>query len=617
MKDEDIDRRKNRPVFFQFGPLILWVGLIFIFIFSSYYSNKFQEVKPYSELMDLIREDRIQEVVLDDERIIAKLKESSKSVSGETSRTIISYPVKDEELIPLLKSKGIKFEGMPKSEFWNRFFLWIFPVLLIFFLLRNLWGSQGSRLLSLNKSRARLFVEKDIKTTFADVAGIDEAKEELQELVQFLKDPQSFSRLGGRAPKGVLLVGPPGTGKTLLARAVAGEASVPFYSINGSEFVELFVGMGASRVRDLFEQARKNSPCIIFIDELDALGKARTLSHFTTGNDEKEQTLNQLLAELDGFDPRSGVMLLAATNRPEVLDPALLRAGRFDRQVLVDKPDQRGRVKILAIHVKSIRLQKGVSLEDVASLTSGFSGADLANLVNEAALTATRRNASEVQMEDFVKAMERIVAGPERKQRIMNKEEKRRVAYHEMGHATVAMALQVQDQVQKVSIIPRGVGALGYTLQRPMEDRYLVTKSELENKIAMLLGGRVSELQYCGDLSTGAGDDLIKATNIARAMITQYGMGEVLGWMSEESTSSSFLPTPNALGPRVQSWSDSTTEKIDLEIKSLLERAQALAQKCINKNNLFLEECAKQLLTNETLEAQELTEKWNAQVKND
>lgn len=468
----------------------------------------------------------------------------------------------------------------------------------------------GGGLLPLSKSKAKIYLEKTVKTQFSDVAGVDEAKEELQEVVNFLKDQKTYSRLGGRAPKGILLVGPPGTGKTLMAKAVAGEASVPFFSINGSEFVELFVGMGAARVRDLFEQARSQSPCIIFIDELDALGKSRALGGYQGGaNDEKEQTLNQLLAELDGFDSSSGVVLLAATNRPEVLDPALLRAGRFDRQVLLDNPDQRGRLLILRIHAKKVILDQGVDLEEVAALTPGFSGADLANLVNEAALIATRRNAEAIELKDFTNAVERIVAGLERKQRLISPDEKKRVAFHEMGHATVALALQCQDKVQKISIIPRGIGALGYTLQRPIEDRYLMTKSELLAKVSVLLGGRVAESQLCGDISTGASDDLVKASNIARSMITQYGMSEVLGLVAEENSGGRFLSQGPLSAPR-QRFSEKTGEKIDNEVKAILEERKEVSEKIIAENEEFIRMSVAELLQKETLEAEEIQKTW-------
>ncbi len=397
--------------------------------------------------------------------------------------------------------------------------------------------------MQIGKSKAKVYVQSDTGVTFKDVAGVDEAKDELKEIVDFLKDPQGYGRLGGRMPKGVLLVGPPGTGKTLLARAVAGEAGVPFFSISGSEFVEMFVGVGAARVRDLFEQARAKAPAIIFIDELDALGRARGIGPMAGGHDEKEQTLNQLLVELDGFDPSTGLVLLAATNRPEILDPALLRAGRFDRQVLVDRPDRKGRVQILNVHLKKAKLAPDVEPEKIAALTPGFTGADLAHLVNEATLLATRRKAGAVTMEDFNNAVERIVAGLEKRNRLLNPKEREIVAYHEMGHALVAMALPGVDPVHKVTIIPRGIGALGYTIQRPTEDRFLMTLEELENKMAVLLGGRAAEKIVFGHLSTGAADDLAKVTDIARAIVTRYGMSERLGHIALEKDRRSFLAT--------------------------------------------------------------------------
>ena len=398
--------------------------------------------------------------------------------------------------------------------------------------------------MSIGKSKAKIYVESNTGITFADVAGVDEAKDELREVVDFLKNPEEYGRLGGRMPKGVLLVGPPGTGKTLLAKAVAGEAKVPFFSISGSEFVEMFVGVGAARVRDLFEQARAKAPAIIFIDELDALGRARGAAGFAGGHDEKEQTLNQLLVELDGFDLSKGLVLLAATNRPEILDPALLRAGRFDRQVLVDRPDKKGRIQILEVYLKKAKLGPDVDPEKVAALTPGFTGADLANLVNEAALLATRRGGDAVTMADFNNAVERIVAGLEKRNRLLNPKEREIVAYHEMGHALVALALPGVDVVHKVSIIPRGIGALGYTIQRPTEDRFLMTRAELENKMAVLLGGRAAELLVFDHFSTGAADDLRRVTDIARSMVTRYGMSEALGSVAYDREPGTFLLDP-------------------------------------------------------------------------
>jgi cell division protease FtsH len=454
--------------------------------------------------------------------------------------------------------------------------------------------------MTVGKSHAKVYVETDTKVTFKDVAGVDEAKFELQELVAFLRDQTSYGRLGARVPKGILLVGPPGTGKTMLAKAVAGEAGVPFFSISGSEFVEMFVGVGAARVRDLFEQARKAAPCIIFIDELDALGRSRSPGGFG-GTDEKEQTLNQLLAELDGFDPSSGVILLAATNRPEILDPALLRAGRFDRQVVVDRPDRKGRLEILDVHVRKIKLAPGADLNVIAAMTTGFTGADIANLVNEAAIVATRRNAEAVTLDDFTAAIERIVAGLEKKSRVLNAEERRRVAYHEMGHALVAATLPGVDPVQKVSIIPRGVGALGYTIQRPTEDRFLLNRTNLENRIAVLMGGRAAEqLVFDGDISTGAADDLQRATDIALEMVTRYGMDEKIGQRTYAPAPQPFLGVPT--GDHVQA-AEVTTREIDVAVRDLLNQAIERARDILRTRRGDLDAGANLLLERETLTA--------------
>ncbi|HSH48692.1 MAG TPA: ATP-dependent zinc metalloprotease FtsH, partial [Halomonas sp.] len=460
------------------------------------------------------------------------------------------------------------------------------------------------------KSKAKVYVESDTKVTFDDVAGVDEAKAELQEVIDFLKNPKEYGSLGARMPKGILLVGPPGTGKTLLARAVAGEASVPFFSISGSEFVEMFVGVGAARVRDLFEQARKTAPAIIFIDELDALGRARGSATMHGGSDEREQTLNQLLSELDGFDPGEGVVLLAATNRPEILDPALLRAGRFDRQVLVDRPDRAGRVQILKVHMEKIVLDAEMELDDIAALTTGFSGADLANLVNEAALLATRRRGKVVTMDDFTHAIERIVAGLEKRNRLINPRERKIVAYHEMGHALVSLALPGVNEVHKVSIIPRGIGALGYTIQRPTEDRFLMTESELRDKIAVLMGGRAAETLVFGHLSTGAADDLARATDIARSMVARYGMDAELGHVSYETEKSSFLGdrTPSYFE---RSYSEATAEAMDNAVREVLQEVTAQALQILTDNRDILERAAGRLLEVETLDEaalQELTQ---------
>jgi cell division protease FtsH len=465
-------------------------------------------------------------------------------------------------------------------------------------------GHLGGGLMQIGKSKAKVYVEANTGVGFKDVAGVDEAKDELKEVVDFLKDPKRYGRLGGRMPKGILLVGPPGTGKTLLAKAVAGEAKVPFFSISGSEFVEMFVGVGAARVRDLFEQARAKAPAIIFIDELDALGRARSAG-FAGGHDEKEQTLNQLLVELDGFDSREGLVLLAATNRPEILDPALLRAGRFDRQVLVDRPDKAGRIQILEVHLPKATLAKDVDAAQIAALTPGFTGADLANLVNEAALLATRRGAEAVTMDDFTMAVERIIAGLEKRNRILNPREREIVAYHEMGHALVAMALPDSDPVHKVSIIPRGIGALGYTIQRPTEDRFLMTRDELINKMCVLLGGRAAEFIKFGHLSTGAADDLRRVTDIARGMVTRYGMSSQLGSVAYEREPRSFLCSQSMPFDR-EEFSDATSEVIDWEVRELIEGALVKTRGILEKQWDLLEAASKRLLEVETLDEKEL-----------
>jgi cell division protease FtsH len=468
----------------------------------------------------------------------------------------------------------------------------------------GLGGGFGGGLLSVGRSKAKLVAETDIKVTFADVAGVDEAKDELHEIVDFLKRPEEFTRLGAHIPRGILLVGPPGTGKTLMARAVAGEAGVPFYSTSGAEFVEMFVGVGAARVRDLFEQARKSAPCIIFIDELDALGRARGASPMG-GQDEKEQTLNQLLAEMDGFDRSVAICILAATNRPEILDPALMRAGRFDRQVLVDRPDKKGRVDILAIHLKKLKLAADVKLEDIAALTPGFTGADLANLGNEAAVLATRRGAQAIAMEDFTGAVERIVAGLEKKSRILIPRERRIVAYHEMGHALVALAIPGSDPIQKVSIIPRGIGALGYTLQRPTDDRFLMGRHELENGMTVLMGGRAAEMLLGEDISTGAADDLAKATDISRGMVLRFGMDEKLGPVAWDTEQGQFLNQPGVFW-QPRRFSDETAHEIDVAVRAHLDAALGRAVGILTVNRAELDEGAASLLAHESLGAEEL-----------
>ncbi|HET7490651.1 MAG TPA: ATP-dependent zinc metalloprotease FtsH [Bradyrhizobium sp.] len=560
------------------------------------------ETIPYSQFEQFVSEGKVSEVAVGQDTIQGKLKE--KLPDGK--QAFVTARV-DPGLAQKLASKGVTVTGVPSGGLFQNILSWVVPAFLFYlvwiFLFRRIAERQGfGGLMSIGKSRAKVYVEKDTKTTFADVAGVEEAKFELQEVVSFLKDPKSYGRLGAHVPKGILLVGPPGTGKTLLARAVAGEAGVAFFSISGSEFVEMFVGVGAARVRDLFEQARKAAPCIIFIDELDALGRSRSPGAFG-GYDEKEQTLNQLLAELDGFDPSLGVILLAATNRPEVLDPALLRAGRFDRQVLVDRPDKSGRVAILKVHIRKITVAKDVDLDKIASLTAGFTGADIANLINEAAIAATRRNAAEVSFDDFTLAIERIVAGIEKKSRVLSKQERRRVAYHEMGHALVAANLPGVDPVQKVSIIPRGVGALGYTMQRPTEDRFLLATSELKNRIAVLMGGRAcEELIFDGDISTGAADDLQRATEIAVEMVTRYGMNATVGQRTYAPRPQTFLPSLQDTGV---SAAEATSREIDLAVRDLIETGAASARAILERRRSDLEAGVELLMARETLTADE------------
>jgi cell division protease FtsH len=562
---------------------------------------------PYSQFEQLLREGKVAEIGVSDRFIQGKLKEPLEGKSIFVTTRV------DPDFARQLDQFNVRYTGRIESTFLRDLLSWVLPVLLFF----GVWAYLGKRmaqglggpggLMAIGKSKAKVYVESDTGVTFDDVAGVDEAKDELREVVDFLKNPDEYGRLGGRMPKGVLLVGPPGTGKTLLAKAVAGEAKVPFFSISGSEFVEMFVGVGAARVRDLFEQARQKAPAIIFIDELDALGRARGIGPYAGGHDEKEQTLNQLLVELDGFDSRAGLVLLGATNRPEILDPALLRAGRFDRQVLVDRPDKKGRIQILEVHMKKAKLAPDVDAEKVAALTPGFTGADLANLVNEAALLATRRGADAVTMADFNNAVERIVAGLEKRNRLLNPKEREIVAYHEMGHALVALALPGADPVHKVSIIPRGVGALGYTIQRPTEDRFLMTKEELENKMAVLLGGRAAELIVFGHFSTGAADDLRRVTDIARSMVTRYGMSEKLGSVAYERDTRSFLQGPDLPSmPRERDFGEETGNAIDEEVKTIVDGALERTLGILGERRDVLERAARRLLEKETLEEAEL-----------
>jgi len=593
----------------RFNVAYLIFALLAIFLAQQWWQGAQQvEVVAYSEFERLLAENRIAEVVVGERQITGKLRSPD-----DKGKTVAVANIVAPDIAERLARYGVPYTRVYESTFLRDLLSWVLPALVFFgvwyLLAQRMAGQQGlGGFMSIGKSRAKVYVEKQTGVTFADVAGVDEAKAELQEVVEFLRNPERYGRLGARVPKGILLVGPPGTGKTLLARAVAGEAGVAFFSISGSEFVEMFVGVGAARVRDLFEQARQKAPAIIFIDELDAVGRARG-SFGLGGHDEKEQTLNQLLAELDGFDPSIGVVLLAATNRPEILDPALLRAGRFDRQVLVDRPDRKGRIQILAVHIRKIRLAPEVELEKIAGLTPGFSGADLANLVNEAALLATRRNSDAVTLEDFTHAVERIVAGLEKKNRVLNEAERRTVAFHEMGHALVALSLPGCDPVHKVSIIPRGVGALGYTIQRPTEDRFLMTRAELENKMAVLLGGRAAEETVFGYVSTGAADDLVKVTGIARSMVMRYGMVKALGQVAYEEERAPFLGVPVA-SPREHS--EETAREIDVAVREIVNHAYDKALAILARERATLERGAGRLLENETLGEAEIAELRNA-----
>ena len=592
----------------KFNITYLVVAIFAILIIQDQWKQVMQVTPiPYNEFQRLLEEEKIVEVMITDKFIQGKLKEPIKGKANKVVTTRV-----EPELAKELDQYDIKYFRVIENTFIKDLLSWIVPTLIFFgvwiFLVKKMAGKSGlsGGLMSIGNSKAKVYVEPDTGTKFSDVAGVDEAKEELVEIVSFLKNPDDYGKLGARMPKGILLVGPPGTGKTLLAKAVAGEAGVPFFSISGSDFVEMFVGVGAARVRDLFEQARKQAPCIVFIDELDALGKSRAAHPMAGGHDEKEQTLNQLLVEMDGFDSESGIVLLGATNRPEILDPALLRAGRFDRQVLVDRPDKSGRLDILKVHIKKIKVSSDVSLENIASLTTGFTGADIENLINEAALLATRRKAVSVDSNDFTAAIERIVAGLEKKNRLLNPSERRIVAYHEMGHALVASALPGCDPVHKVSIIPRGIGSLGYTMQRPTEDRFLMSKEELENKMTVLLGGRAAEKIVFNHLSTGAADDISRATDIARTMVTKYGMDEKLGHVAYVSNSSTHLNPNNQSVYENQRYSEDIAKQIDHAVKSLVDTAYENALKILESNRKVLEESSEQLLIRESFSESDL-----------
>ena len=585
------------------------IWYVFLAIFAVILVHDFivamQKVEelPYSEFRSLVLSGKVAEVTVTHQRVSGKFKAEGGSKEQKLFTTV---RVEDPDLVKELNAHNVTFSGVIESTFLRDLLSWVVPALVFvgiwFFAIRR-FGQGQSGFMTVGQSKAKIYAEKDTKVTFADVAGVDEAKEELREVIDFLKTPEKFTRLGGKIPKGILLVGPPGTGKTLLARAVAGEAGVTFFSISGSEFVEMFVGVGAARVRDLFEQAKAKAPCIIFIDELDALGKARGMG--PASHEEREQTLNQLLVEMDGFDPRIAVILMAATNRPEILDPALLRAGRFDRQVLVDRPDKIGRLAILRVHAKKVTLGPDADLEVIAGMTPGFSGADLANIINEATLLAVRRNKEQVGLSELQEAVERVVAGLEKRNRVLNKMERERVAYHEVGHALVALSFPGSDPIQKISIIPRGIAALGYTLQLPTEDRFLMTKTELESKIAVLLGGRIAEELTFGEASTGAQNDLVKATDIAKSMVKSYGMSDKLGTVTldrERQPQIMQIQAPQEKGD----YSEETAREIDCEVRRIIDEQYERVKRLLAERKAALFEGAKKLLEQEVISGSDL-----------
>jgi cell division protease FtsH len=588
------------------------IAILALMMVQNYLLKRNLKEIPYSEFKSLVAEKKVESCIIDQDRIQGLLK--PEALSGDDSRAqrpigreFFTYRVADPDLTKDLSAAGVKYSGAVATQWFQNFLVsWVLPLIFLF----ALWGflfkrmNPGMSVMAFKKSRARIYGEHETGVTFDDVAGIDEAKEELQEVVEFLKRPERYKGLGARIPKGVLLVGPPGTGKTLLAKAVAGEAGVPFFSMSGSDFVEMFVGLGAARVRDLFEQANRNAPCIIFIDELDALGKARGIGGPMAGHDEREQTLNQLLVQMDGFDPNAGVIIMGATNRPEILDPALLRPGRFDRHVLVDRPDLKGREAILRVHAKKIKLAPDVDLKIIAARTPGFVGADLANVVNESALLAARRGKTSVGMAEFEEAIERVVAGLEKKNRLLNENEKRVVAFHEAGHAIAASSVSGADPVHKVSIIPRGISALGYTLQLPTEDRYLMTRTELLDRMVALLGGRAAEEIVFDEISTGAQNDLEKATDIARRMVKEYGMSKRIGLVTYEQRQQPFLVGLHL--PSEKSYSEETAREIDKEVEGLLEESYHRTKQILTAHRPLLDEIANLLLAKEVLEGEEL-----------
>ena len=586
----------------KFSIWYVLLGVWFVLLLQNYLTTMFAiKTIPYSEFLKLLKENKVTEVAISANQIQGKIIDDAAG-KEQMFRTVRVDP----DTSNLLEQYNVNFKGEIESSFLPTLLSWVVPVFLFFglwyFLMKRMAGQQPG-FMTLGKNKAKIYMQEDVDVRFEDVAGVDEAKQELMEVVEFLSEPDKFTEIGGKIPKGILLVGPPGTGKTMLAKAVAGESGVPFFSMSGSEFVEMFVGLGAARVRDLFEQAKQKAPCIIFIDELDALGKARGFSTMG-GHDEREQTLNQLLVEMDGFDPNVGVILLAATNRPEILDPALLRPGRFDRNILVDRPDKKGREEILKVHLKNIKISNDVDLAVLAGMTSGMVGADLANLVNEAALLAVRRKKKKAGMAEFEEAVERVIAGLEKKNRLINPRERQIVAYHEMGHAIVALSLPGTDPVQKISIIPRGIAALGYTMQTPTEDRFLMSKSELLNKIATLLGGRAAEEIVFKEISTGAYNDLARATDIARSMVKEYGMSEKVGqvYFAREKRSQ-FLNMP--LEGAVE-YSEATAEIIDSEVREIISGQYAKTRQILKEKKEILDKGAQLLLEKEKIEGEEI-----------
>jgi len=599
--EENRSRRIILERRYKFSLWYILIGIWIVLIAQSYISSMFAvETIPYSSFLNLVKTDKVREISISQNEVHGMLlNRDGREVRFKTVRV-------DPEISALLENHRVTFKGEDGSSSVQQVVSWVIPLLLfvgIWFFVIHRMGGQQPGFMSLGKNKAKIYMEDDLKIRFDEVAGVDEAKQELVEIIDFLKDPSVFAHLGGRVPKGVLLVGPPGTGKTMLAKAVAGESGVPFFSLSGSDFVEMFVGVGASRVRDLFLNARKKAPCIIFIDELDALGKARGLGS-TGGHDEREQTLNQLLTEMDGFDARTGVIIMAATNRPEILDPALLRAGRFDRNVLVDRPDKAGRIAILGVHLKNVKAGPDVDVERIANMTPGMVGADLANLVNEAALLAVRRKKNMVGMPEFEESVERVVAGLEKKSRLINAKEREIVAHHEMGHAIVGLSLPGTDPVHKISIIPRGIAALGYTMHVPTQDRFLLSRSELLNRIASLLGGRAAEEIVFGDISTGAHNDLFRATDIARSMVREYGMSEKLGqiYLAPEKRAQ-FIDVGDS---GLSDYSEETARTVDEEIRQIIQDQYEIALSILSTRRDVLEKGARLLLEKEKMDKEEI-----------